>query len=258
MMHRISQVLMLVCAAALVSLGAMPSQAQDKMQEKPPLYTYVAQWATPRAQWPDMVKGEASEKGLMDKLMADGTIVSYGAFRTVVHTVDGPTHGSWFSAMSMANLMKALSELMASGASTGPALEGSKHWDMIMSSTQYNGQSGTFENSYLRVGNWTVKAGGGEAVEKFDKEIMVPTLEKLLADGSIHAYQIDEETIHTGNPGSIDVVVLTNGAEGLDKFYAALDAMGKTNGLADMAFGQAVDEASHRDSLSLVPSYTHK
>lgn len=258
MMHRISQVMMLVCAAALVSLGAMPSQAQDKTQEKPPLYTYVAQWATPRAQWPDMDKGQASTKDLMDKLLADGTIVSYGAFHTIVHTEGGATHGTWFSAMSMADLMKALSKLMASGASTGPALDASKHWDLIMSSTQYNGQSGTFENSYLRVSTWTVKPGEGEAVEKFDKDIMVPLLEKLLADGAIHSYQIDEETIHTGNPLTFDVVVVTNGAEGLDKYYAALDGMQKTNGFAGIAFGQAVDESAHRDSLSLIPSYTRK
>lgn len=249
---------MLVCAAALVSLGAMPSAAQDKMQEKPPLYTYVAQWVTPRAQWPDMGKQQADTKQVMDKLIADGTIVSYGGFHAVVHTEEGSTHGSWFSATSMANLLKALAQLMGTSAASGPALDASKHWDMILSSTQYNGHSGTFENSYLRVGSWVVKPGEGDTVEKFEKEVMVPMLEKLLADGAIHNYQIDEESIHTGNPGTVSIAVITNGAEGLDKFYAALDAMGKANGFADMAFGNAVDEASHRDFLMLVPSYTHK
>ena len=257
-MHRISQILMVVCTAALVSLGALPSPAQEKTQEKPALYTYVAQWATPRAQWPDMEKADASEKPLMDKLIADGTIVSYGSFHAMVHTEDGSTHGSWFSAMSMADIMKALSQIYASGAAAGPALDASKHWDMILSSTQYNGHSGTFENSYLRVGMWTVKPGGGEAVEKFNKEVMVPLLEKLLADGAIHNYQIDAETIHTRNPGTFFVAVVTNGAEGLDKFYAALDGMAKTNALGGMAFEQSVDESSHRDSLMLVPSFTRK
>lgn len=249
---------MVVCAAALVSLGALPSQAQDKTQEKPPLYTYVAQWAAPRAQWPDMDKQQSNGKELMDKLIADGTIVSFGSFHTVVHTEDGSTHGTWFSAMSMANLMKALSQIMASGASTGPAMDASKHWDLIMSSTQYNGHSGTFENSYLRVGTWTVKPEGGQAVTTFMKDMMVPMLEKLLADGAIHNYQIDEESVHTGNPGNLSVAFITNGAEGLDKFNAAVDAMEKTNGLAVAAFGQAVDESAHRDLLALVPSYTHK
>lgn len=258
MMHRISQVLMLVCAAALISLGAMPSQAQDNTQEKPVLYTYVAQWATPRAQWPDMEKQQANGKELMEKLMADGTIVSYGAFRTMVHTEAGSTHGSWFSATSMANLLKADSLITASSAGTGPALDASKHWDLILSSTQYNGHSGTFENSYLRVGTWTVKPEGGQAVTTFLKDMMVPMLEKLLADGAIHNYQIDEESVHTSNPGNINVAIITNGAEGLDKFNAAVDAMEKSNGLATAAFGQAVDEAGHRDLLALVPSYTHK
>lgn len=258
MMHRISQVLMLVCAAALISLGAMPSAAQDKTQEKPVLYTYVAQWATPRAQWPDMQEQQGNGKDLMEKLMADGTIVSYGAFRTMVHTQEGATHGSWFSATSMANLMKADMLITASSAGTGAALNASKHWDLILSSTQYNGHSGTFENSYLRVGTWTVKPEGGQAVSTFLKDMMVPMLEKLLADGAIHNYQIDEESVHTSNPGSINVAIITNGAEGLDKFNAAVDAMEKNNGLAVAAFGQAVDEAAHRDLLALVPSYTHK
>jgi hypothetical protein len=37
--------------------------------------TYIAQWAVPRAQWPDMVKLDDQERPLMEKMVADGSIL---------------------------------------------------------------------------------------------------------------------------------------------------------------------------------------
>jgi hypothetical protein len=42
----------------------------------------------------------------MKKAMAEGAIVSYGSFAVINHQEGAPTHGSWFTATSMANLMK--------------------------------------------------------------------------------------------------------------------------------------------------------
>ena len=257
MISRVSKIAMLVCTIALIcSAWALPARAQDK-PEKPTMYTYVAQWNVPRAQWPDIEKLHVSEKDTMDKLVADGTIVGYGSYITVVHQEDQATHGSWFQAMSMANLLKALATVRA-GAAGNPVLSASKHWDLLLQSNQYAYHSGTFENSYLRVSTWTIKPSMGEAVENFDKNYIVPMLDKLLADGAIHGYQIDEQNIHTDNPMSFNLAIVTNGAEGLDKFYAALDAGEKANSFAGPLFGQAVDISQHRDFLALVPTLTHK
>jgi len=46
---------------------------------------------------------------------------------------------------------------------------------------------------------------------------MVPILEKLFADGALHSYTIDRENIHSDDPGTMFVVFVANGAEGLDK-----------------------------------------
>lgn len=123
----------------------------------------------------------------MDKLVADGTIVGYGSYITAVHQVDQSTHRSWFQAMSMANLMKALERVMA-GAAGSPVLSASKHWGFIFQSKQYGYHASTLEGSYLRVSTWTVKPGMGQAVENVEKNYMVPLLDKLLADGAIHTY----------------------------------------------------------------------
>ena len=259
MISRTSKLLMMVCAIGLLgSVWAVPASAQDKDKtEKPTMYTYVAEWDVPRAQWPDIEKIYVGGKDTMDKLVADGTIVGYGYYITVVHQVDQSTHGSWFQAMSMANLMKALAAVKASSAGA-PVLSASKHWDLVFETKLYGYHSGTFEGSYLRVSTWTVKPGMGETVEKFEKQYMVPILDKLLADGAIHGYQIDDQSIHTENPYTFDMAILTNGAEGIDKFYAALDEADKTDGLAVPAFAQSIDYSLHRDYLALVPSFTHK
>ena len=258
MITRVGKILMLACALSLLSLvWALPSRAQDK-SEKPVMYTYVAQWDVPRAQWPDIEKAYADQKTLMDKLVADGTIVGYGSFITTVHTVDGPTHGSWFQAMSMANLLKALQTVKASGGGMGPVFAASKHWDLLLESKQYGYQSGTFQGAYLRVSTWTVKPETGENMETFNKNYMVPLLDKLMADGAIYGYQIDEQNIHTDNPMSFNVAILANGGDGLDKFYAALDAGEKANPFADAVLGHSVDISQHRDLLAFVPELTHK
>jgi len=45
----------------------------------------------------------------------------------------------------------------------------------------------------LRVGRWRYKAGANDPHGKIMKATMVAMLEKLLADGALHAYQIDAD-----------------------------------------------------------------
>jgi hypothetical protein len=249
-----SKMLFVVGVAAMAALSASPALAQmsgDK--EKPVVYTYVSQWAVGRGDWPPYEKTSAADKQLFDKLIADGTIVGYGTFKNLVHQEGTPTHGDWWSATSLANLMRALSALMTQAASSDQSkvLAGAKHWDYIISSRTYGYHPGTYENTYLRVGTYRAKAGEGEALDKVIKAYIAPTLERMLADGAIHFYSIDREAIHTGDPGEVDIVVITNGADGLDKFYAALESAGKASPTGPAAFGSVTDGSAHRDMLAL-------
>jgi hypothetical protein len=253
--NQLSKYVLVLCALAFAALCANPMWAQSDEKEKPAVYTYVAEWATPRGDWPAIEKGNAASKQIMDKLMADGTIVSYGWFKSLVHHEGQPTHGDWFSATSMANLMKALSATWGNAGGppeTGKAEENSKHWDYVLVSHEYNGRPGTYENAYLRVATFKQKEGQGETLRRTIKSYIVPTLEKLLADGSIQSYSIDWEAVHTEPAGVFDIVILTKAADGLDKFDAALEAAGKANPTGGPAFASAVDYSEHRDSLDLV------
>jgi hypothetical protein len=254
-MHKLfSKILFIAGVAAIAALSAAPARAQmmdDK--EKPPVYTYVSEWAVPRGDWAAYEKTIPGTKQLMDKFVADGTLLDYGWFKNLVHQEGAPTHGDWFSAKSVGNLMKALNALMAQGAAAGPdkSLIESKHWDYVLVSRQYGKHAGTFENTYLRVSSFKAKHGEGETLEKALNSYIIPRLEKLLADGAIHFYSIDREAIHTNDPAEFDIVVITNGTDGLDKYYASLEAAAKANPTGGPAFGSATEGSVHRDFLSL-------
>src|SRR5271156_7033003 len=100
-----------LCAVAMSTVCAGLAGAQtSEVKEKPPLYTYVADWNIPRAQWPDMEKAYASTQKIMDKAIADGTIVGYGTDVTLVHQADGTTHDDWWSAKSLAGVLNVLDQ----------------------------------------------------------------------------------------------------------------------------------------------------
>jgi len=158
----------------------------------------------------------------------------------------------------MANLMKFLEGLRNAPGATAPVLAASKHWDYIVSSTIHNSHSGTFTNGYLRVGRWPAKAGSNDPDGKILKATIATILEKLLADGVLHSYSIDEETVHSEDPGTMFVVFVANGAEGLDKFNAAIDDLRKNNPTALAAYGTLIDAHGHRDTLARVNTMTNK
>jgi hypothetical protein len=249
---------LLVCALVVPLLSGSPASAQSAKEEKPPMYTYVSEWAVPRAMWAEYQKQQSSEDAAMNKLVADGTLISFGSFSVLNHQEGQPTHGTWFSASSMVNILKVLEGLRSGPDSGSPVLSASKHWDYIMDSREYNAHSGTFKNGYLRVGDWKYKAGASDPDGKILKATMVAMLEKLLADGSLHSYQIDEEVVHSADPGGFFIAIVTNGAEGLDKFAAALDEAGKKNPAGMAGFGGLLDVSGHRDTLAHVDAMTHK
>ena len=241
-----------VCMLALMAAVAVPALAQGGPMEKPPMYSYVGNWAIPRAQWADMEKNDAADQAILAKALADGTLVGYGSDMNLVHQVDGPTHDSWWSAMSMAGILGVLDKFYKSGSATAPVMaNATKHWDEIAVSKYYNWHSGTFKGAYTRVSQYKLKADApDDAVDTLSKNLIVPLMEKLLASGTVLEYEVDTEAVHTMDPGTFWIVFITPNADGMDKFDAALrDAM-KMNPLGGSAFGSMVDYSAHRDYLS--------
>jgi hypothetical protein len=240
----------LVCLAAmLVSANGAQAQMQE-MKQKPPLYSYVGNWQFPRASWPDAVKALEPVNEIMQKAQASGDIVAYGNDVNLVHSLDGETHDTWWSATSLAGLIKTLNQLHASGDTNSPAMNSAKHWDEVYVSHYYNWKSGAMKGGYTHVSVYKLKADApDDAMDSLSEHFVVPILEKLLADGTIVEYEIDEMAIHTSAPGTFIIVYITPTPEGLDTVQGAVRDAVKNSPLAGDAFGSFTDDGGHRDGL---------
>ncbi|MBZ5515657.1 MAG: hypothetical protein LAN62_12615 [Acidobacteriia bacterium] len=239
-----------VCSLIFVALAAgLPLRAQSADQGKAPMYSYISEWAVPRAQWADMEKLDDQEKSLMDKLIADGTIVSYASFTNLLHQEGEPTHGTWFSAMSEGKLLKALEAVYAQGTTTAPVQAASKHWDYLTVSRLYNQRSGKFDGGYLIVSFWNVKPGHMHEVRDLEKNNIVPVLEKLLAEGTVTAYGMETEDFHAGKLGRADFYVTVSDAAAMDTVDKALDDVFEKNPALEAAFRSMTESEGHRDYL---------
>ncbi len=240
-----------VCLLVVLVFGLSASWAQSA-PEKPPVYTYVAEWSVPRAQWGDMDKNADAERPLMEKLVADGTIVSYGTYTYVLHTEGEPTHGSWFSASSEGNLLKALETIYAQPALvTSPAQAASKHWDHLFQSSIYNSKPGK-SGGYISIARWQVKQGQMRAYNQLMKNVMMPVLDKLVADGTITSYGTDMDDYHTGPIGVIYEYITVPDAASLDKANKAIDELFNGNAAMGGAYRALVETEGHRDYLGRV------
>jgi len=222
-----------------------------EIKEKPALYTYIADWSIPRDKWPDMEKSSASEQKLMEKALADGTIVGYGTDVTLVHEGD-VTHDDWWSAMSMAGVLKMLDQLeKSSDGSSSVLLSATNHFDNIYVSRYYNWRSGTLKDGYTYAAFYRLKPDApDDAVAILSRKLVVPLLEKLLADGTLQEYEVDTQAVHTEAPGTFVIVYLATHADGLDKVNAALDEEIKSNPMGGIGFQSMVDLSSHHDDLA--------
>jgi hypothetical protein len=245
------RVLSALCAIALLGMGTTAVRAQSaEIKEKPRMYTYFANWQIPRARWADMEKANAADKKLLDQAISSGTLVAYGDDANLVHQPEGPTHDNWWQAMSMAGVLDVLESLSNSG--PAPVLtSATKHSDAIYVSRFYNWHAGTYKGAYTHTAYYKLKADAPDnAVESISKNFVVPLLEKLLADGAIAEYEIDQEAIHTESSDGFWVAYISPTSAGLDRAIAALGAAMKANPLAGPAFGSMVDFTVHRDYLS--------
>ncbi|HEY7352184.1 MAG TPA: hypothetical protein VH596_05400 [Terriglobales bacterium] len=237
----------------LALLAAMPLPGQtSEVKEKPPMYTYVADWVIPRAQWGEMEKSYAPDQKILDKALASGTIVGYGMDETLVHQQDGVTHDDWWSAMSMAGLINILEQFYQTGNASTPVLENaSKHWDSIYVSRYYNWHSGAFKNGYTYVASYKLKQHApDDALDTLSKNVIVPLLEKMLSAGSIHEYEIDTQAVHTDAPGTFMIVYIASSPDGIDKVNAGIREAVKNDPLIGPAFGSLTDTSAHRDELA--------
>jgi hypothetical protein len=249
------KVIVAACAVAMAGAwGPASASAADsgEAKDKPALYTYEASWAIPRAKWADYEKSGAGTSKVLDQAISSGAIVAYGNDSDLIHTADGSTHDDWWSALSEAGVLNTLDAIYKAGGGTSPALtSATKHWDNLFVSHHYGWHPGSWKGAYTHWSTYNLKPDApNDAVSTIAKVFVEPLMEKLLADGTIVEYEIDEEAIHTENPDLFAISYITTTAEGLDKAQAALRDAAKKTPLIGPAMDGMVDFTKHRDGLT--------
>jgi hypothetical protein len=245
--------LALMAFALMAAISAIAVYGQTaEVKEKPRMYTYVADWVIPRSQWADMDKVIASTQTDFEKAFADGTLVGYGDDTTLVHHEEGNTNDTFWSSMSLGGLIKVLEQVRKSANPTAPPLSSAtKHWDNIYVSRYYNWKKGSWKGLYTYESAYKLKADApDDAVDQLSKNLVVPLLEKMLADGTIVEYEIDTQAVHTEAPGLLYIVYIGATADALDKVNAAIRESFKANPLGGPAFASMVESSQHRDEVA--------
>ncbi len=237
-----------------VVLMASPARAQQETQQ---YYTYVSQWAVPRDQWNAFDKQQASDIPRMQKLVSDGTLVDWGNLSTRVHSPDAYTHAEFFTATSRANLLKALEQAWTT-ATNASFIAATKHQDLFLRTFAHGGKTVSNATGYLLVGFYQAKPGDGQAFESLLLKQVKPFLDSHIADGTLLAYNLDTEDIHTSAPGRYNIALLFPDGAAIDRFYEELSAAQKQDPAVGRMFNALEVVEDHRDGLSRVMAYEHK
>jgi len=247
--------LFLTVFAALV---LVPLVASAQIAPEPPTFTFVSEWAIPRAQWKEWTESnEKNVKPILDKLMADGTIIGYGLYTTFVHDESGITHGSWFETTSLAAVDKVLTEIIK--LPPNPiANAATKHRDYLTRSSLRRIKAASGKDGYLWVNYTQLQPGKGAGWRALFDKLVKPIFDELLGNGTLQAYWIEGEQVHTQDQNGVFLVLLFPNADAMDKYFATLQKMIAQNpGVGDLLSGVTVGSA-HRDYLARVLHYANK
>lgn len=251
-------------AVLVMMLGLAASAAAGQGTTKPPaastdqdIYTYVALWSVPRADWNALEKYYASLVPAMKKLSDSGTIEGWGQARSFVHDESGITHLDWISAKGFAGLSKALDAIRASGPMPA-ALGNADHWDEIMRSTVHGGKPGAGGAAMMWVARYELQSGQSEDFSKLFEDEIRPLFEEQVAAGTVLSYAVSFEAVHTVTPNMVSISYILKDAAAIDKFQAALDGYETKHPRAGAALEEVMNIAAHRDAIFEVLAFGQK
>jgi hypothetical protein len=243
-------VVVLAVVAVPIALSQMEQQT---------IYTFVSQFQVPRTNWTQYAEDtENTFVPVAEKMLADGTILSYSTFEAIVHAPDGMTHGAAWSSTSIAGLTRVLDEVRKAGPRPGQ-IAATRHEDFLMQSTTHMGKSGSGTSGYLRVVCQMAKADRPDDYPAAIKKLLWPTFEEQLKNGAAIYVALDQQYINSQPPSLRCLVVTYPNPEGMDKWATAVNAtLGKmSQGDREALFGSVVPD-SRRDILARVTHYHSK
>jgi hypothetical protein len=256
----------LACLAlAAISLVTSSASAQTPpaAASAPTGYTFVAHWQIPRAQWGQFAADvDKNTRPVLEKLSADGTLVNWGIFEYIVHQPDAPTHGIWWSAGSYAAMEKARLELLPTAANSTALTQATGHSDFFFNTVAGNTKSAS-GSGYLSVSIQLTKPGKGREFLQLWEKNNKPILDDLVAKGTVSAYAVHAQDVHTGNPGLRWIVTIVPTAAADDQVGAAFDAVSEKltpqeRQTRELMMDNVIERTAHRDVYARIIRYWQK
>jgi len=127
----------------------------------------------------------------------------------------------------------------------------------------YRTRSAGPTSGYFNVSFVQIQTGKGERYRELWEKYAKPVYEELFNNGTILAYGLDAEWVHTDDPGYRFSWFAAPSADAVDKVNAAFDAAREkvspeARGAIFAAFADATVPGSHRDSFERLTHYAHK
>jgi len=241
----------LIAVAVCAVIVAAPMALPQMQQGQPIIYTFVSQFQVPRANWAEYSENtEKSFVPIADKMVADGTILSYSTFESIAHTPEGYTHGAAWSSSTISGLTKVLDEVRKGGPQPGQ-IAATKHEDYLMQTSMYAMGSGGA--AYLRVVCQNAKPDKPEGYAVQIKKYLWPMIEDQIKKGNASYAGLDSQYVNNEAPSMRCLVITYPNAESIDKWAAAVNAtLGKmTAADRDAFYGSTVTD-SRRDILARI------
>lgn len=254
-------------AAVACGLLAAPTMAQ----ESETVYVRTSSWDVKRTHWATFVENfEKNTQPTLERLFEAGVINEWGISSNAVHSENGYTHDIWWASTSLASLERVLDELDESASEDdrrqrAAELAGaiSKHEDNIGRSLIIKTRPTRADDGYLMSSRVKVRPGEGGKWRRLWEAHVQPIYDKLLEDGTIHAYGIDRQYVHTRDPRYRTVWHTVPSLEAEAKLDAAFREVWQSRSEAEAdALGTAMqsvaDRSEHRDSMSRIIHYAVK
>jgi hypothetical protein len=240
-----------VATAVLAAIIIAPMALSQMGQEQPTVYTFVSQFQVPRANWAQY--SENTDKTFVpiaEKMVADGTLLSYSTFETIVHTPEGYTHGAAWSSATISGLTKVLDEVRKAGPQPGQ-IAATKHEDLLMQTSMYTMGSGGA--AYLRVVCQNAKPDKPEGYAAALKKYLWPMIEDQIKKGNASYAGLDSQYVTNSAPSLRCLVITYPNAENMDKWATAVNAtLGKMTGADRDAFYGSTVTDSRRDIMARI------
>jgi hypothetical protein len=209
------------------------------------------------------------DKPVLDKLMADGTIVGWGMGMPWVHTGGAWNLVFWISTADMAAREK-VEKAFEAAEKTRPAEENRKLQEAFYAAVAMDAhRDGVYRQvlrrtgkapanpegkGYLWLGHYTAKPGKDLEATSFFGESVTPVMDTLVADGVVGGYGVLVPTVHVAGASTHTIWYWVDTLGGVDKVQAVLRAArekrSKEQNAALDARSEAIFQpATHSDDL---------